>query len=82
MPPRIRPRCFSTEVDMFFKNRLRRLEHSMRGRSCAACGLPPDGPGYIVFADDKPAEELAECCGRCGRRLYFVIEVAGAGVGT
>jgi hypothetical protein len=59
----------------FIKSRLRRLEQHARGGSCPECGLPPDGPGRIVY--DRRPEGSEEFCPRCGRRLWFVIEVVG-----
>jgi hypothetical protein len=61
----------------FIKSRLRRAEASVRGTSCAECGLPPNGPGRIVYGPVKP-ESAGEFCSRCGRRLWFVIEVVGS----
>ena len=60
--------------------RLRRLEDRTHGGRCPECGLSPDGPGRIVYIDEKDPErsfrgDTGERCGRCGRRLYFVIEV-------
>ncbi len=43
-------------------------------------GLPPDGPGYIVYAEEDTPEE-AERCSRCGRRVWLVIEVVRGGRG-
>ena len=40
----------------FIKGRLRRLEGRMQGGRCPECGLPPDGPGYIVFIDGERRE--------------------------
>jgi hypothetical protein len=62
----------------FIKNRLRRLESPTRkGPSgwCPACGLPPYGPARIVY--ERIPEDAEEVCLVCGRRLWFVIEVAG-----
>jgi hypothetical protein len=62
------------------RSRLRRLEErGYRGR-CPECGLPPDRPGRIVLVNEgTPGEgfpdDPAERCGRCGRRLWCVIEV-------
>jgi ribosomal protein L37E len=63
----------------FIKSRLRRVEASVRGASCAECGLPPDGPGRIVHGHIP--EDAPEFCARCGRRLWFVIEVVGSDQG-
>lgn len=65
---------------MSLESRLRRLEDRRYGGRCPECGLPPDGPGRIVLVDDgSPREgfpdDLGERCGRCGRRLWCVIEV-------
>lgn len=60
---------------MSLKGRLRRLEERARGRRCQECGLPPDGPGYIVCSDEGLPENPDERCPKCGRRLWFVIEV-------
>jgi hypothetical protein len=63
----------------FLKSRLRRLESATRkGPSgwCSECGLPPDGPGRIVY--DRIPEGAEEVCPVCGRRLWFVIEVGDA----
>jgi hypothetical protein len=68
----------------FINSRLRRVEANARkgptGR-CSKCGLPPDGHGYIVLIDAEDPDKSfqgdpEECCQECGRRLYFVIEVA------
>jgi hypothetical protein len=64
----------------FIKGRLQRLEERSRGGRCQECGLPPDGPGYIVLIDEKRPEESFdgdpdERCGRCERYLWFVIKV-------
>ena len=61
--------------------RLKRLEKQGRGGVCPECSLPPDGPGYIVLVDQgDPEKSFAgdrdERCARCGRRLWFVVEVA------
>ena len=52
----------------------------MQGGRCPECGLPPDGPGYIVIIDGERPErsfdgDPDERCSRCGRYLWFVIEV-------
>jgi hypothetical protein len=62
------------------ESRLRRLEERGRGGRCPECGLPPDGPGYIVLMNQARPEESfkgdpEERCVRCGRYLYFVIRV-------
>ena len=62
-------------------SRLKRLEESGQGGDCPECGFPPDGPGYIVYKDEEDPKrsfqgDRDERCKRCGRRLYFVIEVA------
>ena len=61
--------------------RLKRLEESGRGGICPECRLPPEGPGYIVLIDEGDPErsfkgDRDERCSRCGRRLWFVVEVA------
>lgn len=60
--------------------RLKRLEERGRAGECPGCGLPPDGHGYMVLIDEGRPEEgfrgdPDERCGRCGRHLYFVVEV-------
>ncbi len=60
---------------MGMRARIRRLESKPEGRRCPECGLPPDGPGYTVY--DRRPEGSEEFCSRCGRALWFVIEVAG-----
>jgi hypothetical protein len=63
--------------------RLGKLEVSAHGGlsgHCQQCGLPPDGPGRIVFIDDgRPAEgfpdDPGERCSRCDRSLWCVIHV-------
>jgi hypothetical protein len=62
----------------FIKSRLRRAESSVRGGGCPECGLPPDGSGRIVYEPGIP-EGAEEFCPRCGRRLWFVIEVDEGG---
>jgi hypothetical protein len=62
------------------RSRLRRLEERGCGGRCPECDLPPDSPGRIVLVDDgSPGEDFpddpGERCGRCGRRLWCVIEV-------
>jgi ribosomal protein S14 len=65
----------------FIKGRLRRLEERSRGGGrCQECGLPPDGPGYIVLIDEGRPEESFdgdpdERCGSCGRYVWCVIKV-------
>jgi hypothetical protein len=64
----------------FIKGRLRRLEGRMQGGRCPECGLSLDEPGRIVLIDDgTPAEgfpaDPEECCSRCGRRLWCVVEL-------
>ena len=61
----------------FIKSRLRRVEAATRGGTCPDCKLTPDGPGYIAYG--RRPEGSEEFCGRCGRRLWFVVEVAGEG---
>jgi hypothetical protein len=73
----------------FIKSRLRRVEVATRkgpGGRCSECGLSPDGPGHTVLLDEGDPErsfhgDPEECCQECGRRLYFVIEVASQTVG-
>jgi hypothetical protein len=60
--------------------RLRRLEERMRSGGCDSCSLPPNGYGRIVLIEDGIAgegfpDDPEECCSRCGRRLWCVIEV-------
>lgn len=62
---------------MFLKSRLRRLETKTGPPRCPACGMLPDSGGLIVYADQRPEVDPSERCGGCGRRLWFVIEVAG-----
>ncbi len=59
----------------FIKSRLRRLEDAVRGGRCPECHLPPDGPGYTIYSDDEQPEDPDARCPRCGRRLWYVIEV-------
>jgi hypothetical protein len=65
----------------FIRSRLRRAEVSVRSGPCSECGLPPDGPGRIVYRDRTgsglpgPPENPDELCPGCGRRLWLVIEV-------
>jgi hypothetical protein len=75
------------EVMSFINSRLRRVEAAARkgpaGR-CRECGLPPNGPGYIVLIDEEdPDKSVAgdpnERCEGCDRPLWFVIEVMGEG---
>ena len=63
----------------FSRRTLRRLERRGRG-PCPECGLSPDEPGRIVVRDDgTPAEgfpvDPGECCERCGRPLWCVINI-------
>ena len=71
----------------FIKSRLRRAETAIRnGPSghCPECGLWPDAGGRVVYAESFATagipEDPQERCARCGRRLWFVIEVRGEGV--
>jgi hypothetical protein len=63
------------------ESRLRRLEERRSAGRCPDCGLlPPDGHGYTVLIDEAHPEKSFkgaphERCKRCGRLLYFVIEV-------
>jgi hypothetical protein len=57
----------------FIKSRLRRLEEKRHGGSCPECGLPPDGPGRIVY--DHIPEGEPERCPRCERPLWCVIQI-------
>jgi hypothetical protein len=61
----------------FIKSRLRRLEQRGRGGRCEECGLPPEGPGYIVHSDSEAGlpDDPGELCPKCGRRLWLVIQV-------
>jgi hypothetical protein len=66
----------------FIKSRLRRAEAAARKGSCGrcqACGLPPDGPGYIVLCGNDPAEHIPEVCPECGRTTKTHIRVAYEG---
>ena len=63
----------------FIRSRLRRIEGAVRGGRCSECKLPPDGPGYIVYAGDGLPEDPDERCRGCGRRLWFVVEVVAPG---
>jgi DNA-directed RNA polymerase subunit RPC12/RpoP len=60
----------------FIKSRLRRVEAASRSSRCPECGLPPDGIGRIVYGERPEGSE--EFCARCGRRVWFVIEVSKA----
>jgi hypothetical protein len=60
----------------FIKSRLRRVEVVARSSGGPECGLPPDGIGHIAF--DRIPEGSEEFCPRCGRRLWFLIEVGEA----
>ena len=74
----------------FNRRTLKRLER--RGpRPCPECGLSPEEPGRIVLKyDGTPAEgffpdDPGECCERCGRALWCVLnlvhdEEGGGGV--
>ena len=64
----------------FFKSRLRKVEQKSRSEMrCAECGLSPDGKGRIIFSDQAgPSVDLDERCIKCGRPLFFVIEVGSA----
>jgi len=58
----------------FIKSRLRRVMAAARTEICClACGFPPAASGRIVY-DHRP-EGSEESCARCGRPLWFVIEV-------
>jgi hypothetical protein len=61
-------------------SRLKRLEEQGRGGVCPECGFPPNSEGTIVLIDEEDHErsfkgDPNERCQRCGRLLYFVIEV-------
>jgi hypothetical protein len=57
------------------KGRLRRFEEAARGGACAVCGLPPDGPNYIIDWGEEVPEDPDEECPHCGRRLWWVCEI-------
>jgi len=62
------------------KGRLRVLEKKSRLASrCQECGFAPDVPGRIVIVGEGFGEvdehDPEDRCDRCGRRLWFVIEV-------
>ena len=58
----------------FINSRIRRPErHAARGGRCSECGLPPDGPGRIVY--DHIPEGEPEFCPECGRSLWCVVKV-------
>jgi DNA-directed RNA polymerase subunit RPC12/RpoP len=64
----------------FTKSRLRRIESaSRRSYRCPECGFAPDVPGRIVIVGEGFGEvdehDPEERCERCGRWLWFVIEV-------
>ena len=64
----------------FIKSRLRRIEQRTRGGSCPECGLPPDGVRRIVTSDpERPdrwfPDNPHECCPRCGRPLWTIIQI-------
>ena len=61
--------------------RLRRLEERGRGGVCPECGFLPEDKGTIVLIDEGDPEgsfkgDRDERCSRCGRRLWWVVEVA------
>lgn len=60
---------------MALRRRIEKLESRPEAKRCPECGLPPDGPGRIVIADEEERREQ-EYCPRCGRPLYLIIEVA------
>ncbi len=62
---------------MSLRARLQRLQSRPEARRCPECGFLPDGLGYIVY--DRRPEGSEEFCPRCGRRVWFVIEVSEAG---
>lgn len=47
------------------------------------CGLPPNGPGRIVYSDDAKRfpNNPDELCPGCSRPLWFVIEVVAGSEG-
>ena len=57
------------------KGRLRHLEETVSGGACAVCGLPPDGPNYVIDRGEALPEDLDEECPRCGRRLWWVYDI-------
>jgi len=64
----------------FIRGRLRRLEEQGRRGVCPECGLPPDGPGYIVLIDEEAPEKSFqgdpnERCESCGRHKYTMIHL-------
>jgi hypothetical protein len=64
-----------------FEGRLKRLEEQGHGGECLECGFPPDSEGIIVLIDEGDPErsfkgDRDERGSRCGRRLWFVVEVA------
>src|SRR5215204_3750379 len=68
----------------FVKSRLRRAESAVRNGpaslgQCPECGLSPGAGGRVVYAGAEIPEDPQERCARCGRRLWFVIEVGGRG---
>jgi hypothetical protein len=60
----------------FIKSRLRRIESAARrSHPCPEYGLLPDVPGRIVIVGEVDEHDPEERCERCGRWLWFVIEV-------
>ena len=57
------------------RSRIEGLEADLVGGRCPECGLPPDGPNYTVDRGEELPEDPDEECPRCGRRLWWVVEV-------
>jgi hypothetical protein len=61
----------------FIKSRLRSVEAAAcKVARCLECGLSPEGIGRIVYGERPEGSE--EFCPRCGRRVWFLIEVSEA----
>lgn len=57
------------------RRRIEGLEAVFAGGRCPMCGLPPDGPNYTIDRGEPVPEDPDEACPRCGRRLWWVVEV-------
>jgi predicted RNA-binding Zn-ribbon protein involved in translation (DUF1610 family) len=50
--------------------RLMKIERSVNGYSCPACGLGAGPPRYVIVPFGQ-APTLPDTCARCGRRLVI-----------